>query len=191
MSAVFLSASVPVPGRGDYFKTADPYLIQKAVRELVIFLNGRHQLVWGGHPAITPMVLAICEDLGIDYAQAVVLYQSRYFEGNYPEENQPFDNVVYVEAVPGDKEQSLLALRQAMLSREDLAAAVFIGGMEGVEEECRMFQEYHPGKVVLPVGATGGAAGELAGRFQMGEVDLFSTNFSALYGARLLGEAVE
>lgn len=191
MSAVFLSASVPVPGRGDYFKTADPYLIQKAVRELVIFLNGRHQVVWGGHPAITPMVWAICESLGIDYAKSVVLYQSRYFEGNYPEENQQFDNVVYVDAVPGDKEQSLLAMRRAMLSREDLVAAVFIGGMDGVEEECRMFQGYHPGKVVLPVGATGGAARELAGRFPKGEVDLFSTSFSALYGACLLGEAVE
>lgn len=186
MSAIFLSASVPVPGRGDYFKTADPYLIQKAVRELVISLNGKHQIVWGGHPAITPMVLAICEDLDVDYAHSVVLYQSRYFEGRYPKENEEFGNVVHVDAVADDKDQSLLAMRRAMLSRDDLVGAVFIGGMDGVEEECRMFQEYHPGKVVLPVGATGGAARELAKKFTEGGGDLFSANFSALYERYLI-----
>ena len=36
MDAIFLSASVPVPGRGHYHETANPFLIQCAVRELVI-----------------------------------------------------------------------------------------------------------------------------------------------------------
>ena len=35
MSAIFLSASVPVVGRGNYYETADPFLIQFAVRQLV------------------------------------------------------------------------------------------------------------------------------------------------------------
>jgi hypothetical protein len=36
MSAIFLSASVPLVGRGSYHETANPFLIQCAVRELVI-----------------------------------------------------------------------------------------------------------------------------------------------------------
>ncbi len=64
MGAIFLSASVPVPGRGTYYQSADPFLIQFAVRELITAALGRRLIVWGGHPAITPMVWAACEDLG-------------------------------------------------------------------------------------------------------------------------------
>ena len=79
MNAIFLSASVPVKGRGHYYETADPFLIQFAVEELVTTVLPKQQIVWGGHPAITPMIWAICEDLNIKYADTVVLYQSRFF----------------------------------------------------------------------------------------------------------------
>lgn len=65
MSAIFLSASVPLVGRGSYHETANPFLIQCAVRELVIAVIRQHKIVWGGHPAITPMIWSICEDLGL------------------------------------------------------------------------------------------------------------------------------
>ena len=161
MSAIFLSASVPIPGRGNYFETADPFLIQSAVREFVTVVLGRRLLVWGGHPAITPMVWAVCEDLGVDYARAVVLYQSTFFADVFPEENQRFGNVQYVEAVPEDRTASLLRLRSAMLSRDDLVAAVFIGGMEGILDEYKLFAALHPGAKVLAVPAPGGAARQL------------------------------
>ena len=95
----------------------------------------QHKIVWGGHPAITPMIWSICEDLGVDYSGAVVLYQSTFFKDRYPEENDRFHNVVFTNAVAGDREASLLLMREEMLSRDDLVAAVFIGGMEGVEAE--------------------------------------------------------
>ena len=90
MSAIFLSASVPVIGRAHYHETANPFLIQCAVRELVVAVIRTHRIVWGGHPSITPMIWSICEDLQIDYTQAVVLYQSRFFADRFPEENQRF-----------------------------------------------------------------------------------------------------
>lgn len=164
MSEIFLSASVPVAGRGDYYSTADPFLIQIAVREFVTAVLGRRLIVWGGHPAITPMLWAVCEDLGLKYSKAVVLYQSRFFTGLFPEENLHFDNVQYVDAVPGDREASLLAMRKEMLARHDLDTAVFIGGMEGILNEYRLFVELHPGAKVLPVPAPGGAARQLATR---------------------------
>ena len=162
MSAIFLSASVPVLGRGNYFESADPFLIQMAVREFLTLALGRRRIVWGGHPAITPMVWAVCEDLGVPYSNAVVLYQSRFFEEIFPEENAHFANVTFVDPVDNDREASLLAMRRAMLSRDDLTAAVFIGGMEGVLAEHQLFTELHPSARVLAVPSPGGAARELA-----------------------------
>jgi hypothetical protein len=162
MKEIFLSASVPVPGRGGYDRDADPFLIQLAVREFVTVVLGRRRIVWGGHPAITPMVWAVCEDLGVSYAKAVVLYQSRFFESMFPDENRYFNNVEYVDAVPDDREASLLQMREAMLSRPDLDTAVFIGGMEGIFEEHRIFAKHHPNHPVLALTAPGGAARKLA-----------------------------
>jgi len=162
MSAIFLSASVPLVGRGTYHETANPFLIQCAVRELVIAVIRQHKIVWGGHPAITPMIWSICEDLGVDYAQSVILYQSTFFAEVFPEENKRFQNVVFTDAVPNDRAASLLAMRETMLSREDLSAAVFIGGMDGVEAEYAIFRRFHPEAEVLPVPSPGGAALNLA-----------------------------
>jgi hypothetical protein len=182
MSEIFLSASVPLVGRGNYHETANPFLIQCAVRELVITVIREHRIVWGGHPAITPMIWSICEDLGVDYAQSVTLYQSRFFQDRYPEENQRFQNVVFTEAIANDREASLLRMRETMLSRNDLVAAVFIGGMEGVEVEHDIFRRFHPTARVLPVPAPGGAALNLARDFRYfaGE-DLTDIDFARLF----------
>jgi len=162
MSEIFLSASVPIVGRGNYHETANPFLIQCAVREFVMAVIRSHKIVWGGHPAITPMIWTICQDLNIDYSSSVILYQSRFFEDRFPEENQHFGNVVFIDAVPEDREASLLLMREAMFSRQDLEAAVFIGGMDGVEAEYDLFRHFHPDGKILPVPATGGAALQLA-----------------------------
>lgn len=186
MSGIFLSASVPVVGRENYYETADPFLIQTAVRELVIAVIRDHQIVWGGHPAITPMIWTICQDLNVDYSRSVILYQSRFFEDRFPEENQYFRNVVFVENVGDDREASLLAMRKEMLSRQDLKAAVFIGGMEGVEVEYELFRYFHPEGKVLPVPATGGAAVQLAERIGgFNENALRDVNFARLFRTEL------
>jgi hypothetical protein len=163
VKSLFLSASVPVKGRGTFHETADPFLIHSAVRDLVTVTIRQNRLVWGGHPAITPMIWAICEDLDVAYSDAVVLYQSTYFKDEFPEENGRFKNVRYIDHVPGDLAKSLRRMREAMLG-EDLQAAVFIGGMEGVFDEFEMFRTAHRGAKVLPVASPGGAALELAKR---------------------------
>jgi len=186
MSAIFLSASVPIVGRGNYHETADPFLIQCAVREFVMAVIRNRKIVWGGHPAITPMIWTICQDLNIDYSNSVVLYQSRFFEDRFPEENKRFSNVIFVDAVPEDREASLLLMREAMLSRQDLKAAVFIGGMEGVEAEYDLFKRFHPDGKILPVPATGGAALQLSERIGgFEEADLRDVDFARLFHTEL------
>ncbi len=181
MSSIFLSASVPVPGRGRYYETANPFLIQTAVRELLTLTIGRRRIVWGGHPAITPMVWSVCEDLGVRYSDAVVLYQSRFFEDIFPEENARFANVHFVDSVENDRILSLQAMRKAMLSREDLDAAVFIGGMEGILEEYELFTDLHPKSKIVAVPAPGGAARDLAAQLQIPEAEFGALDFSNLF----------
>ena len=181
MNAIFLSASVPLPGRGRYYKTAAPFLIQMAVRELLTLALGRRRIVWGGHPAITPMIWSVCEDLGLRYSDAVVLYQSRFFEDTFPKENAHFANVHFVDSVQSDRTLSLQAMRSAMLSRDDLDAAVFIGGMEGILEEYELFAELHPKSKIIPVPATGGAARDLALRLKLPEAEQDTIDFAELF----------
>ena len=45
-----------------------------------------------------------------------------------------------------------------MLGDNDFAAAVFIGGMEGVEDEYNLFRQYHPAARCYPIASTGAAA---------------------------------
>ena len=181
MSTMFLSASVPIPGRGRFFETADPFLIQLAVRQLVLSTIRDWRIVWGGHPAITPMMWNVCQDIGVSYTERVTLYQSDFFKSEFPEENRQFENVVVVKGVPGEREASLDALRRAMLSRPDLRAAVFVGGMEGVIQEFELFRGYHPGAPVLPVTASGGAARDLAVLLNMPDVERPTVDFARLF----------
>jgi SLOG cluster3 family len=160
---IFLSASVPVPGRGDFHESANPFLIQFAIRELLTVCLGRRILVWGGHPAITPMVWAVCEDLDVAYSKAVVLYQSKLFADVFPAENQRFANCVYVDAVDADRAKSLEHMRMKMLS-QDFEAGVFIGGMEGIADEHQLFANLHPNAKVIAVASPGGAAQQLAAK---------------------------
>lgn len=158
MSAIFLSASVPEPGRGDYHETANVTLIQFAVSALVTVALGRRLIVWGGHPGITPVIRTAAEDLGVDYSAWVRLYQSHYFDGKFPDDNKAFGNVTYTDKVANDKAASLALMRREMIGAYDYAAAVLIGGMEGTEAEVEMFAELHPKAPIITAASTGGAA---------------------------------
>ena len=139
---VFLSASVPKVGRGNFSDDANPFLIQLAVRELATTIVRSGNLIWGGHPSITPMIWAVCEYLQVPYGEHVKLYQSRYFEEDFPEENDHFKNVVFVDRIDNSLEPSLKEMRRRMLTEEKFDAGVFIGGMEGVLVEYELFKEY-------------------------------------------------
>jgi hypothetical protein len=163
VGAVFLSASVPVPGRAPFDQDCEPQMIQSAVSALATVAFGRKTIVWGGHPAITPMLWASAQDLGVRYAAAVRLFQTKFTpEEDFPEENKHFANVTYVEAVDSDLAKSLLAMRTAMLKSAEFDAAVFIGGMDGVIDEHTLFSHFHPNTKCIVIGATGGAARRLA-----------------------------
>lgn len=179
MGAIFLSASVPV--RPPFDSDARPQEIQAAINALAQVALGRKKLVWGGHPAITPLLWVAAKSVGVEYADAVDLFQSRLYQEDFPAENKYFANVTYVDAVDGDKGKSLLAMRQAMLSSTNFDAAVFIGGMDGVNDEYEMFIAKWPKASCIPIALTGGAARELANRIgYVPGIDVAPLDFVAL-----------
>ncbi|HNQ03783.1 MAG TPA: hypothetical protein PKH69_04160 [Thiobacillaceae bacterium] len=161
MGAIFLSASVPT--RPPFDADSRPQEIQAAISALAQVALGRKKLVWGGHPAITPLLWAAAQSVGVEYAVAVELFQSRFFKDeDFPLENKHFANVTYVDPVPGDLTKSLHAMRLAMMTSTKFDAAVFIGGMEGVLDEYNMFAATWPNANCIPIAQTGGAAFRLA-----------------------------
>lgn len=171
--AVFLSAGVPDPKRGpEYAATADTVAITAAVSALVYVTLGRRLLVWGGHPAITPMVWVVAQEVGVDYGRWVRLYQSRFFKEEFPEDNERFRNVTYTDAVMEDREKSLAAMRERMFSDNPFVAAVFIGGMGGIVDEYELFHQLQPKAAIIPVVSTGGAVLKVAERVSQVSPDL-------------------
>lgn len=160
--SVFLSASIPLLERNEIFwNTADNLAIRDAVKAIVseiIYHEGL--LVFGGHPAITPLVSYMFKEMNLSPRNHVRLYQSKFFQSDFPPENDEFPTVILTENL-GDRERSLLEMRRRMLSDIDLSCAVFIGGMDGIFDEYELVSKLKPNLSKYPIASTGAAA-ELA-----------------------------
>ncbi len=187
VGAVFLSAGVPDPQRSpEYAATADTVAITSAVSALVHVALGRRPLIWGGQPAITPMIWVVARDLNVDYGAWVQLYQSQFFHDRFPEDNDRFQNVIYTAGVADNREKSLSAMRKQMFSENSFNAAVFIGGMDGILEEFELFRSLQPNAAVVPVVSTGGAVLKVAERLGSVAPDLLDDlDYVALFHRHL------
>lgn len=185
--AIFLSAGVPDPKRGArYAQTADTVAITAAVSALVHVTLGRRFLVWGGQPAITPMICVVAEDVGVEYGRWVHLYQSRHFKDEFPEDNDRFQNVTYTDDIEKNREKSLLEMREKMFSEHKFKAAVFIGGMGGIVDEFELFRKFQPNSLILPIVSTGGATLDVAQQLPMLGTDLsIDLDYVALFHRNL------
>lgn len=155
---IFLSASIPLTERDPkYFDSADIIAIRDSVIALATAVLPDHRLIWGGHPSITPIIYYVMERLDLKIQDHVLLYQSKYFEKFFPEDNNKFENVILTENT-GEDESSKLLLRNRMFTENQFAAGIFIGGMEGIEDEFKLFREFHPQALVLPIASTGAAS---------------------------------
>lgn len=156
---IFLSASIPLPERdAKYIETADVIAIRDAVIALATTVLPKHRIIWGGHPSITPLINYVMQKLDLNIQEHVTLYQSKLFEKFFPEDNDKFKNVILTESIENDRDKSLLHMRERMLSESNFFAAIFIGGMEGVEEEYKLFIQKYPEAIVIPLASTGAAS---------------------------------
>ena len=156
---LFLSASVPIEGRaeGKYLASADVIAIRDAVIALASVVLPHYHLIWGGHPSITPLIANVLRHSNKVVNKSVTVYQSGYFVKVFPKENKDVEHIVVTKDL-GDVGKSLALMRNEMIANNDFAAAIFIGGMNGVEDEYKMFTECHPDAMVFPIASTGAAA---------------------------------
>lgn len=161
---IFLSASMPKVGRDPIFlESADFTAIRDAIVGLINAIIPDFKMVWGGHPAITPIIANIFKKRGYKNEKLVTLYQSNYFKSVFPEEDKSFSNFVQTEIVTNDDGRadmnlSLRLMRRKMIGENNIVAAVFIGGMEGIMDEADIVKELKPKAKLLPVASTGGAS---------------------------------
>lgn len=183
----FLSASVP--SRSGWPEKGDRDAAMR-IRAAVIAITRRvlhdgDNLVFGGHPSISPFVLSVAEGyLGTansgyqSPSQArITIYQSEAFPPAVRPEatirlGKEGARIVNTPAIDGErfdaktvgKEQckkSLAAMRERMLTEYPLSAMILIGGMEGTLRECRLFRDHCPGRGIFVLRTTGGLAKEV------------------------------
>lgn len=178
LNNIFLSASVPLPERDSkYYKTADLIAIRDAVLALATIALPKYRLVWGGHPSITPLIYYVLQKMTVNIQEHVTLFQSKYFEKDFLEDNNKFNNVILTENL-GDKISSLRLMRETMIESYEFKAGIFIGGMDGVEEEYNMFKKYQPKALILPIASTGAAAKIIYENFNKSKNNQFEKNYA-------------
>lgn len=158
LKKIFLSASIPLADRDPkYFDTADNTAIRDAVIALSRIVLPKAELVWGGHPSITPLIRAVLEKQKLQISEYVTLYQSNFFLKKFPSDNKFFEKLIITDELK-DQEESLGLMRKKMIVENNFCAAIFIGGMDGVENEYKLFKEAHPDVPVFPIASTGAAS---------------------------------
>ena len=84
MLSVFLSASIPLPHRHPkYLETADVVAIRDSIRAVVSVVVPGGQIVFGGHPATTPLIRLLVRGMTPN-VRNVILYQSLFFKTRFP-----------------------------------------------------------------------------------------------------------
>lgn len=158
LKKVFLSASIPDPDRNPaFYNTADIVAIRDAVKALAVVILPKYHLVWGGHPSITPLIRYVLERMDSNVNEHVTLYQSLFFEKDFPKDNEVFEKLILTKA-DSTLQKSVDYMRLKMLKENEFVAAIFIGGMEGINDEYELFRQLHPKANIFPIASTGAAA---------------------------------
>ena len=149
---IFLSASIP--DRPPYNQNSDPIAIREAILALIAVAARERLIVFGGHPAISPLVEHAARSLHA--LDNIIIYQSEWFRNVIPPEAKAFPNLKWTPAAR-DRDESLEIMRREMIGSQPFCAAVFIGGMEGILDEYRIFRQVHANSLLLPLASTTGA----------------------------------
>ncbi|MHA1370262.1 MAG: hypothetical protein ACTSRA_11170 [Promethearchaeota archaeon] len=165
---VFLSTSIPSK-KMDLEITRGGNLgdIREILCEIIqIILLNNSAIICGGHPSITPIMLSIVRNLkgklSSNLQPMIYIYQSRFFQDQVPLETiqiekEGIGRIIWTPA--GETlEESLIIMRDRMLSEMRIDAAIFIGGMDGVKIEYEMFKQYYPDQPCYIIVFVGGAS---------------------------------
>jgi hypothetical protein len=203
----------PLDSRNQYYlDTAEPVRIRSAVVALTRTMLLRNvRLVFGAHPSISPIVLDTAREVSLfrdregegwirsrrfdsrhPLGARVLIFQSAYFERDLPQSTLQLASwdagALVLTPAMSTKEASLQLMREMMISIPGLCAAIFIGGMEGVEEEARLFREHTRERPMYAIASTGSAARKLwieaperySGRLESPHILLENSSYTVL-----------
>ncbi|GIP12434.1 hypothetical protein J1TS5_46040 [Paenibacillus macerans] len=172
----FLSDKIQAPKKGIIISGAFPDYepeFQKQLTDAVYsfakaVLDKDGTIIFGSHPTFQHMILELARrHRPNDYINAVHMYISKYFVTQATVNELTSQATVFAtENINDDRAESLTAMRQAMISDEDAAGIVLIGGKQhkhikpGIDEELEMAQQ--KGIPVFIIGSVGGRSSELA-----------------------------
>lgn len=184
--SILLSASVPVlrgstseeVARSRAYLPARRSEIREAIVQLARFAFARNvQIVCGGHPAITPLLMAAAGSVprsGGSSTPRLLVFQSSYFADVVPDTTVRLGNweharLVWTRSVgqparklvPEDRavrDASLEWMRTQMVEVPTMVGAVFVGGMEGTEREAELVRQRSVPLPSYALKSTGGAA---------------------------------
>jgi hypothetical protein len=211
---VFLSASFPSGDRAERFPGHGPAEVADATTAIVRgVLTAGGQLVFGGHPTITPLVLLVAGEMrgrpnspsppagdpGAGSEPSIQVFQSDVYRDSVTDETRRLEElgygrIVWTEAAEGESPResvrSLRHMREQMLESCQPIAGFFVGGMEGIHEEYQLALDMLGRDFrAFPVHGAGGAAQELAPAGpvpeDVAEILHTSTSYPALVHAAL------
>ncbi|MBY0010811.1 SLOG domain-containing protein [Paenibacillus typhae] len=125
-------------------------------------------VIFGSHPTFQHLILDLARrERPKDYISAVHMYISKYYatQANINEITNKA-TVYATEDINNSREESLTAMRQAMIADDDVAGIILLGGKQhthtkpGIEEEFELAQL--KGIPAFIVGSVGGRSSELA-----------------------------
>jgi hypothetical protein len=165
--SVFLSASIPNRDWNGEFNVSE--ITDAVVAFARVFLTAGARLVSAAHPTIAPLLLYVAAEIESLQSERVLIYQSQLFEDALPTATRRFEaegigQVIWTEARDGDARvretwgPSLDLMRRQMLRETNPRAAVFIGGMDGIQTEYELFTEEFPERPTYAAGYPGGEA---------------------------------
>ena len=171
---VFLSSGIPNANHwAGFFEPMEIAHAVVACARAVLSVGGT--LLTAAHPTIAPLLLYLAREFPQTPTQppSIIIYQSRLFQDRLPVEtyNMAEGGLADIRWTPaasdGDPEvratwdSSLTTMRTAMFQTDGLAAAVFIGGMNGISDEHKLVNEIHPGLPTYALPRPGGEAATL------------------------------
>lgn len=189
--SVFLSSGIPNPSQ--WTGAFEPMEIAHTVvacARAVLSVGGT--LLTAAHPTIAPLLLYLAREFPQSPTQppSIIIYQTRLFQDRLPRETYDMAEGGLADvrwtpaAVDGDPEvratwgSSLTTMRTTMLQSENLAAAVFIGGMDGISAEHNLVSQLHPELPVYALPRPGGEAAALLSQSVQSLQDVLASELS-------------
>lgn len=160
---IFLSASIPYEGREFYGTTNDAAIAGAVIAFARVCAEYDIDFYFGGHPAITPLILEVGLDYSEHFKEKVHIYQSEHCRDKTPKSLEYYNDIHWIDDDPVDH---LKVMRQAMFGNET-DCAVFIGGMKGILDEFKLLHEMKPDVVVYSIQSVGGASEHLYHQLEM------------------------